>query len=90
MALKILSFFQWNPFEPEPTIPLEETFPGPSIALFVFAWIFLVIGIIALIVLILYTKYGREVSVKLSVVNIVIASSFLGFSLHFFLLHFGI
>ncbi|MFO8019421.1 MAG: hypothetical protein R6U96_12375 [Promethearchaeia archaeon] len=70
--------------------PPEEAFQGPNLVLYVFAWIFLVIGIIALTVLVLYTKYGREISIKLSVLSITIASIFLGFSLHFFLLHFGL
>ncbi|MGV9171537.1 MAG: hypothetical protein ACOC44_01130 [Promethearchaeia archaeon] len=70
--------------------PPEEAFQGPNLVLYVFAWIFLIIGIIALVVLVLYTKYGRELSIKLSVISITLASVFLGFSLHFFLLHFGL
>jgi len=67
-----------------------DTFAIPSLTLWVLSWVFLVIGIIALISLILYTKYGREISIKLSVISIVIASSFLGFAFHFFLISFGI
>ncbi len=62
----------------------------PSLSLWVFAWLFLIIGLVSLIVLIIYTKYGREVSVRLSIISIVIASIFLGFALHFFLLSWGI
>ncbi len=69
--------------------PLEEAFQGPSLALWVFAWIFLIIGIIILFILIIYTKYGRETSIRLSVITISLVSFFLGFSFHFFLLHFG-
>lgn len=71
-------------------VPPEESFEGPSLVLWVFAWIFLSIGFVALIVLIVYTKYGREISIKLSVITIVVASVFLGLALHFFLLNFGI
>ena len=62
----------------------------PSLSLWVFAWLFLIIGLVSLIILIIYTKYGREVSVRLSIISIVIASIFLGFALHFFLLSWGI
>lgn len=61
----------------------------PSLSLWVFAWLFLIIGLVSLTILILYTKYGREVSVRLSIISIVIASIFLGFALHFFLLSWG-
>ncbi|MHA1985855.1 MAG: hypothetical protein ACW98D_04355 [Promethearchaeota archaeon] len=61
-----------------------------SLTLWVLAWIFLFIGIIALVVLVVYTRYGREKSIRLSVISIVISSIFLGFSIHFFLLNFGI
>jgi hypothetical protein len=71
-------------------IPPDELFDGPSLALWVFAWIFLIIGIIVIAVLIIYTKYGREISIKLSIISIGMASILLGFSSHFFLLHFGI
>lgn len=62
----------------------------PSLTLWVLAWIFLFIGLAALTVLVVYTKYGREKSVRLSLLSIVVASVFLGFSIHFFLLNWGI
>ncbi|MFW9895562.1 MAG: hypothetical protein ACFFD7_07150 [Candidatus Thorarchaeota archaeon] len=62
----------------------------PSLTLWTFAWIFLFIGLIALTVLVLYTRYGREKSVRLSVISIIISAIFLGFSIHFFLLNYGI
>ncbi|MFX1420252.1 MAG: hypothetical protein ACFE9N_15165 [Promethearchaeota archaeon] len=62
----------------------------PSLSLAVFAWLFLIIGLISLAVLILYTKYGREISVRLSIISIVIASLFLAFAIHFFLLNGGL
>jgi hypothetical protein len=60
------------------------------VTLLVFAWIFLILGLASLAILIIYTKYGREVSVRLSILSVVIASIFLGFSIHFFLLIGGI
>ncbi|MFX1488994.1 MAG: hypothetical protein ACFFBI_07595 [Promethearchaeota archaeon] len=62
----------------------------PSLTLWVLAWLFLVIGLIALTVLVVYTRYGREISVRLSVISIIISSIFLGFSIHFFLLTWGV
>ncbi|HEA70926.1 MAG TPA: hypothetical protein ENH98_03265 [archaeon] len=62
----------------------------PSIILWAFAWIFLVIGLIALTILVIYTKYGREKSIRLSILGILFGSIFLGFSIHFFLLTWGI
>jgi len=62
----------------------------PSIALWVVAWIFLVVGIASLAVLIIYTKYGREISIRLSILTVVISSVFLGFALHFLLISLGI
>jgi len=62
----------------------------PSLSIWVLAWIFLVIGLVSLIVLVIYTKYGREVSVRLSIISIVIAAIFLGFAFHFLLLSWGI
>ena len=62
----------------------------PSLTLWVLAWIFLFIGLAALTVLVIYTKYGREISIRLSLISIVFAAVFLGFSLHFFLLNWGI
>ena len=62
----------------------------PSLSIWIFGWIFLFIGIASLIVLIIYSKYGREISVRLSVISIVFASVFLGFALHFLLLSWGL
>ncbi|HDZ18250.1 MAG TPA: hypothetical protein ENH75_08170 [archaeon] len=62
----------------------------PSLPIWIFGWIFLFIGIISLIVLIIYSKYGRELSIRLSVISIIFASVFLGFALHFFLLSWGL
>ncbi|MFX1388240.1 MAG: hypothetical protein ACFE9M_13560 [Promethearchaeota archaeon] len=62
----------------------------PSLALWVFAWIFLIIGLISIAALIIYTKYGRELSIRLSILTIVISSIFLGFAFHFLLLSFGL
>ncbi|MFW9987162.1 MAG: hypothetical protein ACFFC3_00740 [Candidatus Odinarchaeota archaeon] len=62
----------------------------PSLSLWVLAWIFLIIGLISLAILVLYTKYGREVSIRLSIISIVISSIFLGFAFHFFLLSEGL
>ncbi|MBD3200585.1 MAG: hypothetical protein GF316_11265 [Candidatus Lokiarchaeota archaeon] len=46
-------------------------------------------GMIALLSLLLYAKYGRELSLKFSIITILIASALLGFAIHFFLLSFG-
>ena len=62
----------------------------PSLTLWLLAWTFLVIGLIGLVVLVVYTRYGREKSVRLAVISIIISATFLGFSIHFFLLNFGI
>ncbi|MFX1467404.1 MAG: hypothetical protein ACFFB8_01975 [Promethearchaeota archaeon] len=62
----------------------------PSLSIWIFAWIFLIIGLVSLTALVLYTKYGREVSVRLSVISIVVTSIFLGFAFHFLLLSWGI
>jgi len=62
----------------------------PSLSIWIFGWIFLFIGLISLIVLIIYSKYGREVSVRLSVISIMITSIFLGFAFHFLLLSWGL
>jgi hypothetical protein len=72
------------------TLMQITNFEVPSLTLWIFAWIFLVIGIITLAILIVYTRYGREISIKLSVISIAISSVLLGFSIHFFLLNFGI
>lgn len=65
-------------------------FELPSLTVWVLAWILLSLGLVALIVLVLYTKYGREFSIKLSVISIIISSAFIGFSIHFFLLSFSL
>jgi hypothetical protein len=80
-----LNQIEW-PWEERPP---EEWYEGPSLILWVLGWIFLVIGLISLTVLILYTKYGREISIRLSIITIIIASIFLGFGFHFILLNFG-
>jgi len=69
--------------------PPEEWYEGPSLLLWVLGWIFLFIGLTALIVLVLYTRYGREISIRLSIITILIASIFLGFGFHFILLNYG-
>ena len=88
IIIDLLNQAQWRP--PWDTgIPPEELFSGPSIVLWVLAWVFLSIGAVVLTILIIYTKYGREISIKLSVITIITASTFLGFSFHFFLLQAG-
>jgi len=69
--------------------PIEELFEGPSIVLWVLAWIFFGVGMVFLLILVLYTKYGREISIRLSLITIVAGSLFLAFSIHFFLLQAG-
>ncbi len=51
----------------------------------VFAWILIVVGVLAAIALIGYTEFGRDVSIPFSVVMIIIASLCIGFSIHMFL-----
>jgi len=74
----LLMFLQINEFE------------VPSLTIWILAWIFLVIGLLALTSLVVYTRYGREISIKLSIISISIFAVLLGFSLHFFLISFGI
>ena len=62
----------------------------PSLTIWVLAWLFLIIGLVSLAILVIYTKYGRELSIKLYLISIFIASIFLGFSVHFFMLNYGI
>jgi len=64
-------------------------FQAPSFILWVLAWIFLIIGLIALTTLVVYTRYGREISIKLSIISISSSAVLLGFSLNFFLITFG-
>jgi len=65
-------------------------FEIPSLTLWTLAWILLLIGIFLIVVLIIYTKYGRELSMKLTIISIVFSSVFLGFATHFFLISIGI
>jgi MFS family permease len=88
LIIRVISLIQikW-PWENQK--PIEELFQGPSLILWVFAWILLGLGIVSLIILVLYTKYGRKISIKLSAITILTASISLGLSFHFFLIHFG-
>jgi hypothetical protein len=88
LLLKLISLNQieW-PWEEER--PIEELFEGPSLLLWILAWVFFGIGLVALLILVLYTKYGREISIKLMVITIFVGSIFLGFSIHLFLLQAG-
>ncbi|MFX1414370.1 MAG: hypothetical protein ACFFA2_11135 [Promethearchaeota archaeon] len=74
----LLNIFQVSPFE------------APSLTLWILAWLFLIFGLISIIILIIYTRYGREISIRLSLLTIIMASVFLGFAIHFFLLNFGV
>ena len=69
--------------------PPEEWYEGPSLILWILGWVFLCIGLTFFAVLVIYTKYGREISIKLSVLTILMGSIFLGFGFHFILLNFG-
>ena len=86
-VINLITFYQiewpWDDIHP------EEWYEGPSLLLWVLGWIFISIGLTSIIILIIYTKYGREVSIKLSVITILLGSIFLGFGLHFILLNFG-
>ena len=84
-TINLIAQIEW-PWEDRPP---EEWYEGPSLLLWVLGWIFLFIGLVSLIVLVLYTRYGREVSIRLSIITIVVASIFLGFGFHFILIHFG-
>lgn len=68
----------------------NNQFEVPSLTLWILAWIFLIVGLIAITILIVYTRYGREISIRLSLLAIIAAATFLGFAIHFFLLNFGI
>ncbi|MBD3212198.1 MAG: hypothetical protein GF311_06265 [Candidatus Lokiarchaeota archaeon] len=61
-----------------------------SIPLWVFAWILLIVGILTFLILLIYAKYGREMSIKFSIITILITSSSLAFAIHFFLLNLGL
>ena len=65
-------------------------FVPPSMPLWIIAWFLLIIGMGALAVLVIYTKYGREISIKLSIITIAVSSIFLAFGFHFILLNIGI
>ncbi|MBD3256127.1 MAG: hypothetical protein GF383_13605 [Candidatus Lokiarchaeota archaeon] len=86
--LNIVLFLVQGFFDEEPK-PIEEAFQGPSLVLWVLGWIFLSLGLVSALILVLYTKYGREISIKLSVITIVVSSILLGLSFHFLLLCFG-
>ena len=88
LLIKVLSLNQakwpWEDWK-----PIEEWFQGPSFVLWVFAWIFLGLGLVSLLIMVLYTRYGRKPSIRLSAITILCGSIFLGLSFHFFLIHFG-
>ena len=84
-TINLIAQIEW-PWEDRPP---EEWYEGPSLLLWVLGWIFLFIGLVSLIVLVLYTRYGGEVSIRLSIITIVVASIFLGFGFHFILINFG-
>ena len=65
-------------------------FQVPSLTIWILAWVFLIIGLLSLTTLVVYTRYGREISIKLSIISISIFAVLLGFSFHFFLITFGI
>ena len=52
----------------------------------VFAWILIVIGVLAAIALIGFTEFGRDVSIPFTAIMIVISSLCIGFSIHMFLI----
>jgi len=62
----------------------------PSPTIWALGWVFLIIGLISLAVLVIYTKYGREISIKLSIISSVISAVFIAFALHFLLLSWGL
>ena len=85
--IRIISVNQYKwPWEEK---PIEEFFEGPSLILWIISWVFISIGLVALTVLIVYTKYGREISIRLSIITVVVSSIFLGFAFHFLLLQAG-
>ncbi|MBD3352269.1 MAG: hypothetical protein GF364_12350 [Candidatus Lokiarchaeota archaeon] len=55
-------------------------------ALLWLAWILVIVGIIAVVALVVYTEFGRDPSIPLSILLIIIASVALGFSIHLFLI----
>lgn len=52
----------------------------------VFAWLLIIFGILAAIGLVIYTEFGRDVSIPFSVSMILIAAICIGFSIHLFLI----
>ena len=87
LMIKTISVNQYKwPWEEK---PIEEFFEGPSLTLWILSWVFISIGLVALIVLIVYTKYGREISIRLTIIAIVVSSIFFGFAFHFLLLQAG-
>lgn len=86
IVIKFLILQIDNPYEGRPP---EEWYEGPSIFLWYFGWFFLLFALIGFLILVMYTKYGREVSIRLSVITIVVSSTFLGLAFHFLLLSFG-
>ncbi|MHA1729250.1 MAG: hypothetical protein ACTSWY_11025 [Promethearchaeota archaeon] len=52
----------------------------------VFAWILIIIGIIAAAALVIYIEWGRDVSIPFPVISIIIASVCIGFGIHLFLI----
>ena len=83
--INLVAQIEWEWLERPP----EEWYEGPSLLLWILGWIFLFIGLVSLIILELYTKYGREISIRLSIITIVVASIFLGFGFHFILINYG-
>ncbi|MFX0077461.1 MAG: hypothetical protein ACFE96_18615, partial [Candidatus Hermodarchaeota archaeon] len=67
-----------------------DDFQVPSMPIWILAWVFLCVGLLSLTILIVYTRYGRELSIKLSIISVTISAFFLGFAFHFFLITFGI
>ncbi len=52
----------------------------------VFAWLLIIFGVLAAIALVIYTEFGRDVSIPFSVIMILVASLCIGFSIHLFLI----
>ncbi|MHA1453954.1 MAG: hypothetical protein ACTSRD_13925 [Promethearchaeota archaeon] len=52
----------------------------------VFAWLLIIFGVLAAIALVIYTEFGRDVSIPFSVIMILVAALCIGFSIHMFLI----
>ncbi len=52
----------------------------------VFAWLLIIFGVLAAIALVIYTEFGRDVSIPFSAIMILVASLCIGFSIHMFLI----